>query len=128
MAGNARRVGIGEFALTDGAVSLRATLGSCVGLCIAHPGTGRFALAHVLLPTSSKRSGGDDSPARCADTVVPLLLDELKINRARRTDILAFIAGGAALYEGDAQRNAVGDENGRTVSYTHLTLPTICSV
>lgn len=113
VAGNAQRVGIGEFATTDGAVSLRATLGSCVGVCLAHPKTGRFALAHVLLPTSAGSGSEGRSAARCADTVVPLLLDELGIREDRRHEVTAFIAGGAALYAGNAQRNEVGKDNGR---------------
>ena len=45
-----RRIGIAEMASGDEKDTFRVTLGSCVGICIFHCPSARFAVAHVLLP------------------------------------------------------------------------------
>lgn len=110
LAGHAERVGIGEARIGGRGDCLRATLGSCVGLCLVWPERRRFVLVHVLLPESAaaRRPG----PAtRFADTAVPFALSALDLPRRRPTGLVAFVAGGAAMCTGRDQQHQVGAEN-----------------
>lgn len=109
VAGLAERVCIGKCQIGSVGSSLRATLGSCAGLCIADPVLRRFALAHVLLPHAPERQL--EPTARFADRVVPFILHELEIHRKDHKRLVAFVAGGARMYESGGQRHNVGELN-----------------
>lgn len=112
VAGQARCVGIGQCFVGGPGDVLRATLGSCVGICLVHAATGRFALSHILLPSAN---GGNlnvlDQPARYVDTVLPHMLEELDCEGDGRRSCVAYIAGGAGLFEGNASSSQVGMSN-----------------
>ncbi len=112
LAGNAHRVGIGECRLGGDGDALRATLGSCVGVCLVYPQRRQFTLAHVLLPFApDDLERGDATASRYADTVVQHLLDLMKVQPAERRRLRAYVAGGASMFENAGQLNRVGDEN-----------------
>lgn len=112
IAGTATRVGIGEYLIGDLDSSMRATLGSCVGLCLVQPTRLRFALAHILLPTPADGVVPQGrAMTRYASTTVPFLLDALEVPLVERRTLRAFIAGGAQMYESDGQRSTVGADN-----------------
>ncbi len=91
---------------------LRATLGSCVGICLVHAKTGRFALAHILLPCADV---GDrqvpDQPARYVDTILPHMLEQLGCVGSSRRGFVAYVAGGASIFSGPTQSSKVGASN-----------------
>lgn len=107
-----RLVGMGAYAVAkDGATLGAVGLGSCVAVMLSDPVARVGGLLHVLLPSQSSRRGG--SPARSADTGVPLLLEELLTLGADRTRVRARLVGGATMF-GDlmpAGSVSIGERN-----------------
>jgi chemotaxis protein CheD len=92
-------VGVGELAAAVAGRLVAYALGSCVGIAIIEPATGRGALAHVQLPSSRNASFADDvfaQPGRYADTAVPKLLEVARQGGARLGRLRVVIAGGAS--------------------------------
>jgi chemotaxis protein CheD len=91
-------VAMGDYAVAGGSGTLAALgLGSCVAV-ILYDGEGRVgALAHVLLPAQSlaRRSS---SPARAADTAVPLLLAQMRDRGAVLERTHARLVGGSTMF------------------------------
>lgn len=106
-----RRIGIGEMAVGGPTDRFRVTLGSCVGVCIFHNPTSRFAVAHVLLP-STDDGACPRNPARFATTAVPALIEALG-EIERRRDVVAYVAGGGNMYTGEGVKAAVGGSNAK---------------
>ena len=72
-------------------------LGSCVAI-VLHDATARVGgLAHVLLP-SPALSRREHNPAKCPQTAVPLLLEQMARLGASPRRITARIAGGASMF------------------------------
>ncbi len=89
-------------------------LGSCVGITLYDPGTKVGGLAHVLLNDSVKFSKpGDNSinPAKFADTAVPELIAKMSAQGARKSSLIAKIAGGASLFNFTTDSGSVGEKN-----------------
>lgn len=97
--------GIGESVVGEPGDVLQANLGSCVGIVLWDVKTGRFALAHVLLPRP--RSIEDLRCSRYASTAVPHLASLLGLSEKPRK-VHAVIAGGAAMY---SQGGGIGATN-----------------
>lgn len=106
-----RRIGIAEMASGDEKDTFRVTLGSCVGICIFHCPSARFAVAHVLLPRFEGK-GVPRKPARFASTAVAALLEEFG-EIERRRDVIAFVAGGGSMYSEGSTDSGVGSNNSR---------------
>jgi chemotaxis protein CheD len=91
-------VALGEYAVVGGSGTLTALgLGSCVAV-ILHDVEGRVgAMAHVLLPAQSlaRRSS---SPARAADTAVPLLVEQMRRRGAVLERTHARLVGGSTMF------------------------------
>ena len=115
LAGRATVVGIGEGRTGGPSDSYRATLGSCVGVCIVWAKAGIFGLAHVLLPAHDKPDEviQTDSGSRYANTVVRWLIDQLEVPQRKRRELVAYVAGGASMFQGGDQQTHVGEENQR---------------
>lgn len=112
LAGNATRVAIGKCMLGGDKDALRATLGSCVGVCLVYPERRQFSLAHVLLPASPGAIDSSDPEAsRYANTVVGHLLELMEVEPVERRKLRAYVAGGASMFDGGGQRNHVGEDN-----------------
>ena len=72
-------------------------LGSCVGIAMygAHKKVG--ALAHAMLPLREKAKN-KTNPAKFVDSVIPLMINELKQRGCAFKDITAKIFGGAHMF------------------------------
>ena len=71
-------------------------LGSCVGTTIFDPQTRIGGLVHVLLPSSN----GEfiNNKAKYADSGIPELIDRLIAMGAKRSSLVAKMAGGASMF------------------------------
>lgn len=100
-------IGIGEYHV--GTMPMASIgLGSCVGLVIHDRKTGTGALVHIMLPSSQGKS---DRPGKYADTSVPLLISELIKKGSVQGDLIAKIAGGAAMFKTFSGNLNIGDRN-----------------
>jgi len=83
-------------------------LGSCVGITLYDPRSRVGGMIHVMLPENKKGL----KPAKYADTGLPLLVDELEDEGAKRSRLVAKIAGGAAMFSiSDNSSLNVGERN-----------------
>lgn len=104
-------VGIGDLVVADAPKRLLTpALGSCVGLSLYDPIAKRGGLAHIMLPSPSSHST-DIRPGRFADLAVPELLGMLARAGSPPRNLRAKIAGGAAMFRGDAAVVSIGDRN-----------------
>ncbi len=90
----AQHVGIAQMAMSGrtGDEITMLGLGSCVGIFLA--ATDLVVAAHCLLPGPA-RAG--DAPAKHVDTAVPHLLEQVRRAGRRSTQVVACVAGGAAV-------------------------------
>ncbi len=110
--GTCASVDMGRIVVARDSESLRAILGSCIGVTLYHPRFRIGAMAHVVLPKSSARS---DTPGRFADTAIPRMIQLIENAGANRSGIVAKMTGGARMFgkEGPLQ---VGLANTEAVS------------
>lgn len=73
-------------------------LGSCVGIALYDPITKIGGLAHIMLPDSTQIKNNENK-AKFADTALDVLLQEMQDIGARKTRLIAKIAGGAHMFE-----------------------------
>lgn len=73
-------------------------LGSCVGITLYDASSKIGGMAHIMLPQSS--SYGGQNRAKFADTGIADLLDLMIRTGARRTSLIAKLAGGAHMFGG----------------------------
>jgi chemotaxis protein CheD len=92
-------VRMGEAAIsgTSGDVLSCIGLGSCIGLVVLDRARGLAALAHVMLPASTRPD--PPQPHKFADLSVPALVDLALANGALRGRLEAVLAGGAAMFQ-----------------------------
>jgi chemotaxis protein CheD len=96
-------VGLGEMYLTqgDGRVLVARCLGSSAAVAVHDPQTGVAGLLHWMLPASSiDPSRAERNPYLFIDTGLPRFLDSAVKRGARRAELTACLAGGAALPDG----------------------------
>jgi chemotaxis protein CheD len=87
-------------------------LGSCVGVALLDGSGAVAALAHVVLPDSHEAvDAGAATPAKFADTAVPMLVEEMLRNGARRTGLYAVLVGGAQMFSLGAASMDIGRRN-----------------
>jgi len=105
---------IGQVHVARKPYILFAVLGSCVGVTIIDRVSGIGGMAHVLLPVS--RGVADAGmPGKYADLAVDCLVDSLIECGATDGNLIAYLAGGAALC-GDGDLNSgIGIANVATV-------------
>ena len=73
-------------------------LGSCIGIALWDPVTKIGGLAHVMLPDSTKIRNNSNI-AKFADTGIQKLYDDMIKAGAKRSKLVAKIAGGAKMFE-----------------------------
>ena len=73
-------------------------LGSCVGIALYDPITKIGGLAHIMLP-DSKQIKNNENKAKFADTAIELLVQQMIKEGARKSRMVAKIAGGAHMFE-----------------------------
>lgn len=94
-------VGMADYKVSKGSVKLTTLgLGSCIGIAIYDPITKVGGLAHIMLPSSKTASESvrASNPAKFADTGIEEMVKALINTGARRTRMVAKIAGGAHMF------------------------------
>ena len=103
-------VGVAQVRMAKEPDVLRTILGSCVGICIYDRIKKIGGLAHVLLPLDTAHGA---NPEKYADTAIPLLVQRLLKEGAKKEFLSAKIAGGASMFkfESNAALGQIGDRN-----------------
>ncbi len=103
-------VGVAQVKFGANPAILRTILGSCIGICIFDRAKKIGGLAHILLPNDT--SGGA-SPEKYADTAIPLLINRLIKDGAKKEFLSAKIAGGASMFkfQSNVSLGQIGDRN-----------------
>jgi chemotaxis protein CheD len=92
------RVKVADYAVARGPqVIATIGLGSCVAIALYDHDTRIGGLAHILLPNQamSRETG---NPAKFPDTIVPLMLEEMRALGTRNARVCAKIVGGASMF------------------------------
>ncbi len=95
----------------DGVITLG--LGSCVGVALRDPTNKVGGLAHVMLPDSTAIKNSYQNVAKFADTGIVELVNQMEKLGAKRSRIVAKIAGGATMFnfQGRSDIVQVGERN-----------------
>jgi chemotaxis protein CheD len=92
------RVKVADYAVRRGPHVLTTIgLGSCVAIALYDRDTQIGALAHILLP-SQAMSRETANPAKFPDTIVPVMLEEMRALGTRNARVCAKIVGGASMF------------------------------
>ena len=83
-------------------------LGSCVGLAIRDPQTKIGGLAHIMLPDSTAIRNSQLNIAKFADTGIEELVKQMEKLGAKRTRMVAKIAGGATMFTFQGSNSLAG--------------------
>jgi chemotaxis protein CheD len=105
--------------------SLRALLGSCIGVVMCDHRLKLIGLAHVVMPQSMGRT---ESLGKFADTAVPELIRQMKLLAGReQISVIAKIAGGANMLSktSNSELGTIGEQNLEAVkvSLNRLSIP-----
>ncbi len=111
-------VGVAQVKFGTNPAMLRTILGSCVGICVYDRMKKIGGLAHILLPNDT--SGGAN-PEKYADTAIPLLVNFLLKEGAKKEFMSAKIAGGASMFKFDANIT-LGQIGNRNIEETRTVL------
>lgn len=104
-------IGVGELAVGDLSCRLIApALGSCVALALWDPVGKQGGMAHIMLPAPAQGIE-PASPGRFATYAVAELVRQLEHRGSKRRRLLAKIAGGAAMFRGEAAIANIGRRN-----------------
>lgn len=103
-------VGVAQVKISSSPTVLRTILGSCVGICIYDRIRKVGGLAHVLLPNDTTNGTVKE---KYADTAIPLLVQLLLKEGAKKEFLSAKIAGGASMFKFDSNvaLGQIGDRN-----------------
>ncbi|MDY6931077.1 MAG: chemotaxis protein CheD [Halobacteriota archaeon] len=107
------RVGIADLQVTtEPNILMTLGLGSCVGICLWDRTTRVAGLSHIMLPNSSD-SRKEVNEMKYADTALDIVLEDMVDLGARKSRIVAKIAGGAHMFSTIDTNNApkIGDLN-----------------
>ncbi len=106
-------IGVAQVRTGSKPAVLRTILGSCIGICIYDRIKKIGGLAHILLPTDASSSRKGNSPEKYADTAIPLLVERLIRDGAKKEYLSAKIAGGASMFKFDtnASLGLIGEKN-----------------
>ena len=88
-------------------------LGSCVGIAIRDTSNKIGGLAHIMLPDSTAMRNGPVNLAKFADTGIEELVRQMEALGAKRSRMVAKIAGGADMFNFQASSSIglVGERN-----------------
>ncbi|MBC8351599.1 MAG: chemotaxis protein CheD [Planctomycetes bacterium] len=89
-------VGMGQIVMVTQPEVARAVLGSCIGVTLYHPRARVGAMAHIVLPRSSGRTG---PPGKFVNTAVPHMIELLEDAGAKVFGMVAKLAGGANMFK-----------------------------
>jgi chemotaxis protein CheD len=103
-------VGVAQVKTGAKPTVLRTILGSCIGICIYDRMKKIGGMAHILLP---KDTSGGSNPEKYAETAIPLLINRLMKEGAKKEFMSAKIAGGASMFkfESNVSLGQIGERN-----------------
>jgi len=102
-----------EFYWGDSETRIKTILGSCIAICLWHPGLRIGGMSHSLLPSRSR--GPDDKlQARYVEEAVEILAGEAKRAGTPPKSYRVKIFGGANIVQGTSL--AIGDRNYKIAS------------
>lgn len=106
------RLAIGELFVGDAPASILG-LGSCMAIALFDPRVRLYGLAHCLLPERGEGAPPSRLPAKFIDDAIPALLAQLEARGARRSGMMAKLAGGATMFPvlGREVRPHIGERN-----------------
>jgi chemotaxis protein CheD len=106
------RVKVADYAVAAEGVIATIGLGSCVAIVLHDPTAHIGGLAHILLPDESM-SRDRSNPAKFPATILPIVLDEMRLLGAVRGRVHARIAGGASMFANLIATNSIniGEKN-----------------
>lgn len=90
-------------------------LGSCVGIAIRDTSNKIGGLAHIMLPDSKAMKNAQQNLAKFADTAVEELVKQMEKLGAKRSRMVAKIAGGATMFSFQGSGTNVGQVGDRNV-------------
>ena len=90
-------------------------LGSCVGIAIRDTSNKIGGLAHLMLPDSKARKKAQPKPAKSADTGAAEPVMQMEKLGAKRSRMVAKIAGGATMFSFQGSGTNVGQVGDRNV-------------
>lgn len=113
--GNMLKVGMADLKVCTAPDALTTLgLGSCIGACIYDPVTKVAGMVHYMLPDST-RIKSNQNVAKFGDTGIKELVEQMEKLGAKRSRMVAKIAGGAKMFALTASANLpglnVGDNN-----------------
>lgn len=88
-------------------------LGSCVALVAWDPEAGLAGMSHMVLPDSTQGRESAAAPAKFVDSAIPLVVDTMTAQGARRDRLRIHLVGGARMLQGIQRANAmnIGERN-----------------
>ena len=105
-------VGIADLKFIKDTGILKTILGSCVGIVIYEPRLKIAGLSHILLPKPTDNRA--DQPLKYGTLAIPFLITGLLARGAKKSNLLARIAGGADMLSSKTDStsfNKIGTEN-----------------
>lgn len=102
---------LGQIQITDDGATLKAIMGSCVGIGILWRKRGIYALSHCLLATSP--AANEQWNAKYVSDAVPMMLDAMQAESRRdRRSLEAVVVGGGTLLQETGKPGGGGGEIG----------------
>lgn len=93
-------------------------LGSCVGIALRDTSNKIGGLVHIMLPDSTAIRNGNLSIAKFADTGIVEMVQQMEKLGAKRTRMVAKIAGGATMFSFQGGSSSMGQVGQRNVEAT----------
>lgn len=96
---NEIKVGIADLnVVIDPGIIMTIGLGSCIGIALYDRRLKVAGLSHIMLPDSTQFRNVSN-PMKFADSAIPILIEKMEKQGCRKKDIVAKIAGGAAMFK-----------------------------
>ena len=115
-----QNIGIADMKLArDHGTLITYALASCIGICLWDPLLKIGALVHIMLPINMETNR--TSPFKYADTGIRLTINKMELMGAKRTRIVAKIAGGAKMFNVPVNSN-LGNIGQRNIESVHQVL------
>lgn len=113
MSKEVKKIRMAEYGVAEAPQQLVTIgLGSCVGITLYDPSNKIGGMIHIMLPENKKGL----KPAKYADSGLPLLVEKMTENGARKSKLRAKIAGGAAMFSVSENSSLnVGERNVKKV-------------
>ncbi|WP_419961647.1 chemotaxis protein CheD [Psychrobacillus sp. BM2] len=102
------KVGIADMNIAKAPDKIRTSgLGSCVGVVLYDERSTTVGMVHVMLPDSSLGRTEVINIAKFADTGIPAMVEQLKIEGIQPYKLKAKIAGGAQMFQFSSARDTM---------------------